>query len=101
MSFYKSTTRKESHHSVIAEPDHLCINHVTPSSGKAVNTAEVIIELIKLSDTDPFVLGCDDTPTNDGCHGEVNILIELSLGKFEMFHCIIFKYRVRLNICWN
>ena len=78
---HKTILQKETHETIIADPGHRYLDHVSPQTGRAADKAKEILDLIKETNADIVVIGSDGTPVNTGCNGGVIRLIELGLNK--------------------
>lgn len=74
----------EEHYSLIQEPGHIFLGHVTPNSGTSKDIATSIISYLSSNDIlldELIVIGCDGTAVNTGLRNGIIRRIELHLGK--------------------
>jgi hypothetical protein len=74
---------KQEHIVVVEEPNSEYRTHFTPTSGKAIDIAEGLLNFIETSNSlDSLnVIGADGTATNTGCHNGVIRKLEEHLGR--------------------
>ena len=94
------TTRQE-HFSIVVEPDSTYFDHVTPSSGSAINISEEIMDCMQEKHADVTTIaaiGYDSTSVNTGSSGGVIRMIEKSLRKpLQRIICLLHSNELPLR----
>ena len=82
---------KEEHYVLVTYPEKKYLDHVSPQSGKSVDVAKEILEVVheNLSHESLLAIVADGTPVNTGIHGGIIRLMEIDLKR--QFVCIIWQ----------